>query len=157
MLLTPPDVISQTLLALPMWVLFEAGVIFSRFFVRNREQMQAAQQEPAMATAAAGASATAGNSAPVEEAFEPLSQEEMEAELDRIEAELDEEEASWHEEPEPEEKPALDPVDAKLVRVNELREAMDFSAARKLLYEVLVEGNEEQVRTARNILDQLDD
>ena len=30
MLLTPPDVISQTLLALPMWVLFELGVIFSR-------------------------------------------------------------------------------------------------------------------------------
>jgi len=31
MLLTPPDVISQTLLAVPMWVLFEAGVLFSRF------------------------------------------------------------------------------------------------------------------------------
>ena len=30
MLLTPPDVISQTLLAVPMWVLFEAGVFFSR-------------------------------------------------------------------------------------------------------------------------------
>ena len=30
MLLTPPDVISQTLLALPMWVLFEAGLIFSK-------------------------------------------------------------------------------------------------------------------------------
>lgn len=33
MLLTPPDVISQTLLAIPMWLLFEAGIIFSRFFV----------------------------------------------------------------------------------------------------------------------------
>ncbi|GJM10866.1 MAG: Sec-independent protein translocase protein TatC [Lysobacteraceae bacterium] len=33
MLLTPPDVISQTLLALPMWLLFEVGLIFSRFFV----------------------------------------------------------------------------------------------------------------------------
>ncbi len=31
MLLTPPDVISQTLLAIPMWLLFELGVIFSRF------------------------------------------------------------------------------------------------------------------------------
>ena len=30
MLLTPPDVISQTLLAFPMWLLFEIGVIFSR-------------------------------------------------------------------------------------------------------------------------------
>ena len=29
MLLTPPDVISQLLLALPMWVLFEAGILFS--------------------------------------------------------------------------------------------------------------------------------
>ena len=30
MLLTPPDVISQTLLAVPMWLLFEIGVFFSR-------------------------------------------------------------------------------------------------------------------------------
>jgi len=30
MLLTPPDVISQTLLALPMWLLFELGVFISR-------------------------------------------------------------------------------------------------------------------------------
>lgn len=30
MLLTPPDIISQTLLALPMWVLFEAGLLFAR-------------------------------------------------------------------------------------------------------------------------------
>ncbi|HIG39931.1 MAG: twin-arginine translocase subunit TatC [bacterium] len=29
MLLTPPDVISQLLLAVPMWVLFEIGIIFS--------------------------------------------------------------------------------------------------------------------------------
>lgn len=31
MLLTPPDVISQTLLALPMWLLFELGLICSSF------------------------------------------------------------------------------------------------------------------------------
>lgn len=30
MLLTPPDVISQTLLALPVWVLFEAGIVAAR-------------------------------------------------------------------------------------------------------------------------------
>ncbi len=30
MLLTPPDIISQTLLALPMWFLFEMGIIFAR-------------------------------------------------------------------------------------------------------------------------------
>jgi sec-independent protein translocase protein TatC len=31
--LTPPDAISQTLLAVPMWLLFEAGLFFSRLFV----------------------------------------------------------------------------------------------------------------------------
>lgn len=36
MLLTPPDVISQTLLAVPMWILFEIGVIFSRILLRRR-------------------------------------------------------------------------------------------------------------------------
>jgi sec-independent protein translocase protein TatC len=30
MLLTPPDVISQAMLAIPMWLLFEAGVFFGR-------------------------------------------------------------------------------------------------------------------------------
>ena len=37
MLLTPPDVISQLLLALPMWLLFEAGIIFSTF-IRQPEE-----------------------------------------------------------------------------------------------------------------------
>ena len=36
MMLTPPDIISQTLLAFPMWVLFELGVIFARIYVRKR-------------------------------------------------------------------------------------------------------------------------
>ena len=31
MLLTPPDVISQTLLAIPTWLLFELGLFLSRF------------------------------------------------------------------------------------------------------------------------------
>jgi len=30
MLLTPPDIISQTLLAIPMWLLFELGIAFSK-------------------------------------------------------------------------------------------------------------------------------
>ncbi len=38
MLLTPPDVISQTLLALPMWLLFEIGLFFSRVLMRQREE-----------------------------------------------------------------------------------------------------------------------
>lgn len=32
MLLTPPDIISQTLLAIPMCLLFEVGLFFSRFY-----------------------------------------------------------------------------------------------------------------------------
>ena len=35
MLLTPPDVISQSLLALPMWLLFELGVLFGRILHRR--------------------------------------------------------------------------------------------------------------------------
>ena len=35
MLLTPPDMISQTLLALPMWVLFELGLVMCRFYVKS--------------------------------------------------------------------------------------------------------------------------
>jgi len=35
MLLTPPDVISQTLLALPAWFLFEVGLLLSRIFIKN--------------------------------------------------------------------------------------------------------------------------
>ncbi len=35
MFLTPPDVISQTLLAIPMWLLFEVGLFFSRFYTKK--------------------------------------------------------------------------------------------------------------------------
>ena len=35
MLLTPPDIISQTLIAIPMWLLFEAGLIFAPLFSRK--------------------------------------------------------------------------------------------------------------------------
>ena len=35
MLLTPPDVISQTLLALPMWLLFEIGLVMGRILSRS--------------------------------------------------------------------------------------------------------------------------
>lgn len=32
MLLTPPDIISQVLLALPMWLLYESGILFAKIF-----------------------------------------------------------------------------------------------------------------------------
>jgi sec-independent protein translocase protein TatC len=35
-LLGPPDVLSQTLMAVPMWLLFEAGIFFSRFTQREK-------------------------------------------------------------------------------------------------------------------------
>jgi len=44
MILTPPDVISQTLLALPMWLLFELGIIFSRILVKAKETEEEADQ-----------------------------------------------------------------------------------------------------------------
>ncbi len=37
MLLTPPDVLSQTLLAIPMWLLFEVGIFFGRL-IRSKEE-----------------------------------------------------------------------------------------------------------------------
>jgi sec-independent protein translocase protein TatC len=38
MLLTPPDIISQTLIAIPMWLLFEAGLIFAPFFTSKEDK-----------------------------------------------------------------------------------------------------------------------
>jgi len=36
MMLTPPDIISQSLLAVPMWALFEIGLIMSRLFIKPK-------------------------------------------------------------------------------------------------------------------------
>lgn len=38
MFLTPPDIISQTLLAIPMCILFEVGLFFSRFYKPREER-----------------------------------------------------------------------------------------------------------------------
>ncbi len=37
MLLTPPDVISQSLLAVPIWLLFELGLVMSRIFLKDKQ------------------------------------------------------------------------------------------------------------------------
>lgn len=47
MLLTPPDVISQTLLALPMWALFEVGLLMSRILLPHRVKAAEKGDEPA--------------------------------------------------------------------------------------------------------------
>ena len=44
MLLTPPDVISQTLLAIPMWLLYEVGIFFSKLLLSDREAEQETDQ-----------------------------------------------------------------------------------------------------------------
>ena len=42
MVLTPPDVFSQTLLAVPMWMLFEVGVLASRWLLATKARDDAA-------------------------------------------------------------------------------------------------------------------
>jgi len=46
MLLTPPDVISQTLLALPMWLLFEIGLLMSWILLPERRTAREEGEEP---------------------------------------------------------------------------------------------------------------
>jgi len=41
MLLTPPDVISQALLAVPMWFLFEVGIVFGRLVKKKQTESDA--------------------------------------------------------------------------------------------------------------------
>jgi len=177
MLLTPPDVISQTLLALPMWILFELGVLSSRFFQQRRKASAETQATPAGAgTSAEGAISgedsnldpTASPDIPGDssgdgeepvgrdiaggdpldpERFRPLTEEELEAELDAIEAAEENAAEAWDE---------PDPVDQKLERIKALRDREEDAEVRKLLYEILEEGDAEQRRVARNILAQLD-
>lgn len=40
MFVTPPDVISQTILAVPMWMLFEVGVLFARLIKRPVDPLE---------------------------------------------------------------------------------------------------------------------
>lgn len=95
MLLTPPDIISQTLLALPMWVLFELGLIFSKVLLKKPEEESIS---PATASASAGAAVTVPDDSHLvnedeleedvldlyeDDEFEELSDKEMEDELDK--------------------------------------------------------------------------
>jgi sec-independent protein translocase protein TatC len=40
MVLTPPDVFSQTMLAVPMWLLFEIGVYAGKVLIRDQDNLQ---------------------------------------------------------------------------------------------------------------------
>ena len=49
MLLTPPDIISQFLLAIPVWILFELGLLMSRLMINNKDTNElevSERQEP---------------------------------------------------------------------------------------------------------------
>ncbi|MBE0403906.1 twin-arginine translocase subunit TatC [Halomonas citrativorans] len=46
MLLTPPDVVSQSLLALPMYLLYEVGLLFGRLVRKRRDEQATEEQEP---------------------------------------------------------------------------------------------------------------
>ncbi len=45
MLLTPPDIISQTMLAVPMLILFEVGIIIASFYHKEDESIKAEESE----------------------------------------------------------------------------------------------------------------
>lgn len=158
MLLTPPDVISQTLLALPIWLLFEVGVFFSRAFVRkpaNGDDDLADEIDDSAPDASGHSGDDPDPGGAPAEGFQPLSEAEMDAELDRMDAEeFDEIDPAGRAE-----ASAVDlqaGVDAKLERVVVLRDNMEFDVARRLLHEVLAEGDEAQRAVARNILAQMD-
>lgn len=228
MLLTPPDVISQTLLAVPMWMLYEAGIFFSRFFRKEEEEAEDASTDgddprrggpgpaggrpsaapgagvtnpnPAPPPAGAAAAAPVGDvaaagtevaSASLEPSpvaaepqargsapsgviigpeidggdpfdrnrFVPMTPAEMEAELDAIEAAeaaLEATEETLPAEDQSTTRNAVDPIDALLERVKELRERENEAGARQLLYRVLADGNESQRFVAMNILTEMD-
>ncbi len=63
-IVTPPDVISQFMLAVPLWLLYELGVVVAGWLERRRPAAQA-EEDP----------------------YQPLTGDEMDAELDRIEEE----------------------------------------------------------------------
>ena len=171
MLLTPPDVISQTLLAVPIWVLYEIGVFLARIVARDRaararEEEEADDESPAADNVPPDPPPETSAETMEEGVYRPLSDEEMESELDRLDEEDDDEPADTAAEPAADtadegsyEVPTSfvpDAVDNKLEWVMTLRDEGRFDEARTLLYEVLVEGNEDQVKVARNILAQLD-
>ena len=171
MLLTPPDVISQTLLAIPMWLLFEAGVFFSRWFQKRRAAPTSAGGPAARSSTGGDNPGTPSGAAPVGRdidggdidepgRYRPMTEAEMEAELDAVEAE---------EEADAEAAEALaargaaaptavpDRIEALIRSANERRADGDAASARHLLYLVLEEGSADQRRVARNILADLDD
>lgn len=78
MFLTPPDVISQTLLALPMWILFEIGILVARVYIPKKEEEYS--DEKSSEADAAGKEH--------ESDYKPMNDEEMDKEFNRIDREM---------------------------------------------------------------------
>ncbi|MCU7939166.1 MAG: twin-arginine translocase subunit TatC [gamma proteobacterium symbiont of Bathyaustriella thionipta] len=95
MLLTPPDIVSQTLLAIPVWLLFELGIIFSRIIgnrkTRKDKENNVDNHEPSADNkpSADNEPVTENNESAAENEprYKPMTDDEMEAELDAIERE----------------------------------------------------------------------
>lgn len=83
--LTPPDVFSQIALALPMWLLFEIGVVVARIYQPQAEPP--IEPEPPEPTPSAAQPQPLAGMPVYAEPYQPRSEAEMEAELDQIEAE----------------------------------------------------------------------
>lgn len=93
MLITPPDVISQSLLAVPIWLLFELGLLSSRIFLKAKAEAEAEEDvimENDDFTLIAETSTKSASDYPEDDHDEegnPLSDEDMEKLLDEAEQE----------------------------------------------------------------------
>ncbi|QIK37879.1 twin-arginine translocase subunit TatC [Caldichromatium japonicum] len=144
MLLTPPDVISQTLLAVPMWMLFELGLLASRLLVKRGSEDDQGPRPPAVQTPQ-----PSPTPAPSAAAWGMAGASERETKHARGERD-----AALATDAAP--SAPIDPVEDKIRRANLLRDLGNELAARQLLYQVLEEGDANQRQVARNILGQLD-
>ncbi|MEF3194146.1 MAG: twin-arginine translocase subunit TatC [Halothiobacillaceae bacterium] len=90
---TPPDILSQFMLAIPVWLLYELGILVARMMLRDKARRAATEdeEEQGLLTTASSAAAlpatTGGDDRPPapegESAFRPLTDDEMENELAR--------------------------------------------------------------------------
>lgn len=90
MLLTPPDIISQTILAIPMLFLFESGLLVARIALKKRAEKATAEE--AADTADAENDGDEDIADDIDDDYREMSEDEMDAELDRMEDEDDDEE-----------------------------------------------------------------
>ena len=91
MMLTPPDVISQSLLAIPIWLLFELGLIASRIFLKDKVAEEVIMENDEFTLIEEAPVVTESDSSTDEHDDEDheLSDEEMEKLFDDAEAEED--------------------------------------------------------------------